>query len=90
LLNKHIKESGFSPKVFVNLMNYGVRGIKLPQVIYIQQSLPFESSKNFKWFEWKARFYALAIGKWMRWSIRNTKTVVVQTDWMREAVSRKL
>ncbi|GEM_PF-6404024 len=89
LLNKHIKESGFSPKVFVNLMNYGVRGIKLPQVIYIQQSLPFESSKNFKWFEWKARFYALAIGKWMRWSIRNNQTVVVQTDWMREAVSRK-
>ncbi len=85
LQDRHIK-----PLLAVSLMSVGFRYLKICQIIYIHQSLPYGDFNDFKWFEWKTRLYTWGIEKWMMWSIKRDSTIVVQSNWMKEAVSKKL
>lgn len=89
-IKRWIRRSLVDPLIAISLASVGFRYLDIPQLVYIHQSLPYGDFKDFKWFEWKARFYTWGIGKWMKWSIKMDSTIVVQTNWMKEAVNRKL
>lgn len=89
-IKRWIRRNLVDPVIAISLASVGFRCLDIPQLVYIHQSLPYGDFKDFKWFEWKARFYTWGIGKWMKWSIKRDSTIVVQTNWMKEVVSRKL
>jgi len=89
-IKKWLKEHGVKPSVAISLMSVGLKYLDVPQIVYIHQPLPFGDFHEFKWFEWKARFYTWGIFKWMKWSIKKDSTIIVQTNWMKEAVHKKL
>ena len=87
---KWLQDRHIEPSLAVSLMSVGFRKLDAPQIVYMHQPLPFGDFNEFKPFELKARFYRLAIWKWMKRTIRRDSSVVVQTNWMKEAVSNKL
>jgi len=87
---KWLQDRDIKPLLAVSLMSVGFRRLHTPQVLYMHQPLPFGDFKEFKAFELKARFYRWAIWKWMKSTIRKDSTIIVQTNWMKEAVSSKL
>lgn len=89
-ISRWLDKNHIRPDIAVSFMSVGFRGLNCSQIIYIHQSLPFGDFREFKIFELKARFYTWGIGKWMKWSIKRDSTIVVQTNWMKEAVSSKL
>lgn len=89
-IKKWLKAHGIKPAVAISLMSVGLKYLDVPQIVYIHQSLPFGDFHEFKWFEWKARFYTWGIFEWMKWSIKKDSTIVVQTYWMKKAVYCKL
>lgn len=69
----------------LSFQNIIVPHIKVPQIVYVHQSLPFVdyrfSFKENKLF-W---MYQNIIGKLIKISIKKAKKVIVQTDWMKKA-----
>jgi glycosyltransferase involved in cell wall biosynthesis len=75
----------------LSLQNVAVLGTRLPQVVYVHQSLPYVG-KRFSYFKRDERFLALyadifrpLIGR----SVRKASAVVVQTTWFKEAIARR-
>jgi len=89
-IKKWLKQNKIEPKLAISLMSVGFKFMSIPQIIYIHQSLPYGDFNEFKWFEWKLRFYKFGIFKWMKWSIKKDSVIVVQTNWMKNAVQQKL
>ena len=89
-IKKWLKLHNIEPIAAISLMSVGLKYLNIPQIVYLHQSLPFGNFQEFKWFEWKARFYTWGIFKWMKWSINKDSIIVVQTNWMKEAVHKKL
>jgi len=89
-ISRWLDKHHIRPDVAVSFMSVGFRMLNCSQIIYIHQPLPFGDFREFKIFEMKARFYTWGVGKWMKWSIKRDSTIVVQTNWMKEAVSSKL
>lgn len=89
-ISRWLDKHHIRPDIAVSFMSVGFRRLNCSQIIYIHQSLPLGDFREFKIFELKARFYTWGIGKWMKWSIKRDSTIVVQTNWMKEAVSSKL
>ena len=85
-----LNKKSIEPNVVISLMSVGFKFINVPQIVYIHQSLPYGEFKDFKLFEWKLRFYTWGIFKWMKWSIKKDSTIIVQTNWMKDAVQKKL
>jgi glycosyltransferase involved in cell wall biosynthesis len=67
-----------------SLQNLTIPHIRIPQVVFLHQALPF-SEHRFGFFEntlfWT---YQNIIGKMILKSIRNAETVIVQTQWMKK------
>ncbi|MDP2753828.1 MAG: glycosyltransferase [Nitrospirota bacterium] len=64
---------------------------KVPQVIYVHQSLPYVS-KNFSYLKKNERFlafYADIFRVLIGWSVRKAVSVIVQTSWFKEALVMK-
>ena len=86
----YIKE--LKPDKVFSLQNTIIYGTGYPQIVYLHQSLPFQDIKKFSFFsknEAKLALYQHIIGKYINFSIRKADLVVVQTKWMKEAISEK-
>ena len=80
------------PDVVVSLQNIITFGVKCPQLVYIHQSIPFQNTKRFSFFNKNERAIALiqyGIGHLIKVSARRADYVAVQTEWMKKAVSHK-
>ncbi|MBR6328445.1 MAG: glycosyltransferase [Lachnospiraceae bacterium] len=68
------------------------RGDKVPQVLYVHQPLGYQKTKGFSFFIREEREYAVyqyLIGTLIDLSVKRSGLSIVQTEWMREAVSKK-
>ncbi len=87
---KKIKK--LSPDVVLSLQNIITFGLKVPQYVYIHQSIPFQNEKTFSFLKSKERgsaIYQHLIGRVIKLSARMADGVIVQTEWMKGAVSKK-
>lgn len=79
----------FEPDVVLSLQNTCTYGVSVPQVVYVHQSLPFQRSKRFSFLRKTERslaVYQYIIGALIKCSIRYADDVIVQTEWMRQAI----
>lgn len=82
----------YNPDVVLSLQNIITFGLKIPQFVYIHQSIPYQDIKRFSFLKSSERNYAVyqyLIGSLINLSARRANGVVVQTDWMKEAVANK-
>jgi glycosyltransferase involved in cell wall biosynthesis len=69
-----------------SLQNVLVPMTKLPQILYLHQPLPFSNYK-FSIFENKKFWiYQNIIGRMIKKSVKKAKKVIVQTEWMKQAI----
>jgi len=81
--------NSFEPDVVLSLQNIITIGVACPQIVYIHQAIPFQNSKTFSFFRKNERVLAVYqhfIGALIKLSARRADKVVVQTNWMKEAV----
>lgn len=77
------------PDVVFSMQNIITFGLKVPQVLYIHQALPFQKVKSFSLFKSNERSIAVKqhiVGALIKKSAKAAQKVIVQTDWMKEAV----
>lgn len=81
-----------NPDVVFSLQNTITFGAKAPQVIYLHQSIPFQTVKKFSFLKGSERSLAVyqhLIGRIIKWSAKKCHKVIVQTKWMQEAVRKQ-
>ncbi len=81
-----------NPNVVFSLQNTTLMGVTAPQVVYVHQSVPFQSTYRFSFFKKNERYMAVIqylLGWFIKCSIRRANRVVVQTKWMKKAVISK-
>lgn len=84
--------SALQPDVVFSLQNIISFGLKVRQVVYIHQPIPFQKVKRFSFLRHEERILALyqyIIGFIIKASARQANQVIVQTEWMKEAVCRQ-
>jgi glycosyltransferase involved in cell wall biosynthesis len=77
------------PDVVFSLQNIITFGMKTPQVVYIHQSLPFQTVKRFSLFKKSERMFAIyqyIIGFIIKQSAKKASKVIVQTKWMKDSI----
>lgn len=80
------------PDIVFSMQNIITFGIKKPQVVYLHQSLPFQNIKKFSFLKKAERSTAIKqrlVGRIIKFSAKKADRVIVQTEWMREAVCRE-
>ena len=80
---------GFAPDVLFSLQNTLPLGYKGRQVLYVHQPLGFQKTKRFSFFRRNEREYAVyqhLIGKMINASVKRADVIIVQTEWMKDAV----
>lgn len=80
------------PDVVFSMQNIITFGVKVPQVVYVHQSLPFQHAKKFSFFKADERSIAIKqriVGKIIKKSIKSADHVIVQTDWIKKAVCQE-
>lgn len=85
--------NSFNPDVVFSMQNIITFGLKVPQCLYVHQSLPYTNMKRFSLLKKKEResaIYQKYIGKIIDISIKKSDKVIVQTKWMKEAIINKL
>lgn len=85
-------EKKLKPDLFFSLQNNLFKGVKTPQAVYMQQSLPFQDIVKFsplKRSELKSWYYQVIVGNSIKKSLPKAKRIVVQTNWIKEAVCKK-
>lgn len=81
--------NNLKPDVVFSMQNTISRGIKCPTAIYLHQSIPFQTVKKFSFFyrkEQKLAFYQYIIGYIIKKSLKIADKVIVQTNWIKEAI----
>lgn len=81
--------SKLEPDYVLSLQNIITFGLNCKQGVYVHQAIPFQNIKRFSFIKKKERQYAIyqhIIGKIIKWSIKNSDDVFVQTHWMKKAV----
>ena len=84
--------SALKPDLVFSLQNIITFGMKVPQVTYIHQSIPFQSIKKFSFLKGSERKLAVIqrlIGRIIKRSAKKSNCVIVQTEWMKEAVCKQ-
>ena len=92
LMNGAAYLSELNPDVVFSLQNTMPRGYKGKQVLYVHQPLGFQKWKSFSFFKAEEREYAVyqrLIARIIDASVKAADKVIVQTEWMREAVADK-
>lgn len=87
---KFIKK--INPDVVLSLQNTTLMGVHVPQVVYVHQSLPFQSMYKFSFIKKNERYLAVVqyvLGWIIKCSIQRADCVIVQTKWMEKAVISK-
>ena len=80
------------PDVLFSLQNTLPRGYKGKQVLYVHQPLPYQTWKRFSFLKSEEREYAVyqhLIGRMIDASVKRADKVIVQTQWMRDAIIKK-
>lgn len=80
------------PDVILYLQNTLVSGIKVPQVMYMDQSIPFQNEKKFSFLKKEERAYAVyqhLIGILNKQACKKADCTIVQTEWLKKAIVRK-
>ena len=80
------------PDVVFNMQNIITFGVKVPQMVYLHQSLSVQSVKKFSFFkksERKLAFIQYVIGAIIKLSVKKSDKVIVQTKWMKDAVCKQ-
>lgn len=80
------------PDVVFSLQNTITYGVSAPQVAYEHQLLPFQDIKNYSFFksdECRMAMYQHLIGQVIFASVKRADKLIVQTEWMRQAVAKK-
>lgn len=89
-LKRWSKENNINPDLIISLQNTGVLGFKkVPKFIYVHQSLPYYTEIKWNLLNKEERLYWLykhVYKYFIQVAIRNAK-VIVQTEWMKRAVS---
>jgi len=81
----------YAPNAALSLQNTIVPFIKVPQVVYVHQPLPYSSERSWSVFRKEERKVALFVPVarlFINWSVRTARRVIVQTHWMAEALAR--
>lgn len=81
--------SKLKPDLVLSMQNIITFGLKVPQFVYVHQSIPFQKDKQFSFFSKVERIYAIyqhVIGKIIKQSIKKADTVIVQTEWMKKSI----
>lgn len=84
--------SKLHPDVVFSMQNIITYGVKVPQIVYMHQSLPFQNIKVFSFIRKNERPLAVKqriIGRIIKDSVRRADHVIVQTKWVKEAVCRE-
>lgn len=87
---KFIKK--LAPDVVFSLQNIITFGVRVPQMVYIHQSIPFQTTKRFSFLKKKEQKLAVIqhlIGRIIKFSARKSDKVIVQTKWMKDAVCKQ-
>lgn len=87
---KFIKK--LNPDVVFSMQNTVVFGLEIPQLIYLHQSIPFQTVKKFSFLKKSERSIAIIqylIGWVIKKSAKVCDKVIVQTKWMKEAVCKQ-
>ncbi len=82
-------EELYKPDLFLSLQNIGFGRIKTKQIVYVHQSIPFQTIKKFSPFkkdERKLWLYQNIIGKIIISSIKKAEKVIVQTEWIKKGI----
>ncbi|MFI3165693.1 MAG: glycosyltransferase [Bacillota bacterium] len=79
----------YNPDVVYNLQNIIINGINAQQIIYMHQSLPFSNVKISICESKKLWVYQNIIGKRIKSSCRKADKIIVQTQWIRDAIIEK-
>lgn len=80
------------PDVVFYLQNTLVHGVKAPQVMYMDQSIPLQEEKHFSLLKREERPYAIyqhLIGILVRSACKRSDKVIVQTGWLKDAIIRR-
>lgn len=78
-----------NPDAVFSLQNIITFGLKVPQTVYIHQSIPFQAVKRFSFLKPSERNLAVIqhlIGKIIKLSAKKSDRIIVQTKWMKDAV----
>lgn len=84
--------ASLKPDVVFSMQNIITFGLKAPQVVYMHQSLPFQSVKKFSFWnkkERKSAVYQHLVGAIIKRSLKKCDTVIVQAGWIKDAVCQK-
>ena len=82
--------NGLDPDRVISLQNIITFGVKAKQFVYIHQAIPFQKAKKFSFFKKSERTYAIyqhLIGRIIKRSAKIADGVIVQTEWMKNAVA---
>lgn len=77
------------PDVILYLQNTLVLGVDVPQVMYMDQAIAFQTEKNFSFLNTQERPYAIyqyLIGFFNRVACRKSNYTIVQTEWLKKAI----
>lgn len=77
------------PDVVISLQNIITFGVKVPQLVFIHQAIPFQNIKKYSFRKKEERQLAVIqhlIGAIIKRSAKKSDRVIVQTRWMRQAV----
>lgn len=80
------------PDVVFYLQNTLIHGVRCKQVAYMDQPIPFQKTANFSFLDPKQRSLAIyqhIIGIMIRNACKNADEIIVQTEWMRDAIANK-
>lgn len=88
---KHIIRK-LNPDVIFSLQNTIIFGLKIPQILYVHQPIPFQNAKNFSFFKKNETMYAIyqhVIGHLIKLSCKKADKIIVQTKWIKRAIISK-
>ena len=87
------KKKNIRADLIVSFQNTGVRYYKdIKQLIYLHQSIPFTENINWNFFNKNERilwFYKNIYKRIIKYSLRKNSYIVVQTEWMKNAVMKQ-
>lgn len=83
-----------SPDVYLSLQNSATIGVEAVQIVYLHQSLPYQTEKDFSFFkktEVKYAIYQKIIGRIYSLLFNKSRSrIIVQTQWIKKAIQEKL
>jgi glycosyltransferase involved in cell wall biosynthesis len=81
----------YDADIVFSMQNVCIPRIKIPQVLYVHQPLPFQNVKKFSFFKRQERLlavYQYINGFHIKKSAKKADTVIVQTQWMKAAMEK--